>query len=157
MIWAAGPTIPRGMSCMSDIEFFDTNILIYAFDRAAGSKHEACKRLVQEVFTGARSGAISGQVLAEFYSVLSSKFSSRIPPQEAAAHVESFAASPRWRKVEYTSSTVSRAAMLCGQWGAPFWDSLIAQTMIENGILVIHTDNKKDFGRIPGLRVRPIE
>jgi len=38
------------------------------------------------------------------------------------------------------------------------WDSLIAETALENGIVKIYTENLKDFKKIPGLKVvNPME
>lgn len=49
---------------MSDTYFVDTNILMYAHDRAAGAKHERAKALVQELWRD-RTGVVSTQVLQE--------------------------------------------------------------------------------------------
>jgi predicted nucleic acid-binding protein len=35
---------------MSDKYFVDTNILVYAHDRSAGSKHLAAKRLIEQLW-----------------------------------------------------------------------------------------------------------
>lgn len=34
-----------------------------------------------------------------------------------------------------------------------FWDALIAETMKENGIVKIYTENEQDFMKIPGIKV----
>jgi predicted nucleic acid-binding protein len=49
---------------MSDKFFVDTNILIYAHDTAAGTKHERARALVEELWRE-RSGVVSTQVLQE--------------------------------------------------------------------------------------------
>ena len=46
--------------------FVDTNVLIYAHDIDAKSKHEAAKSVLRELWVE-RSGALSTQVLQEFY------------------------------------------------------------------------------------------
>lgn len=46
--------------------FVDTNILVYAHDRGAGSKHDEAKALVEALWKD-RSGVISTQVLQGFY------------------------------------------------------------------------------------------
>ena len=51
---------------MSDSFFIDTNVLLYAYDRDAGAKHEVAKKLVQQRWEQA-SGVISIQVLCEFF------------------------------------------------------------------------------------------
>jgi len=49
-------------------EFVDTNILIYAHDRSAGGKHTAAVQLLSHLFEQG-AGALSVQVLSEFYAV----------------------------------------------------------------------------------------
>ena len=49
---------------MSDRYFVDTNILMYAHDKAAGAKHERAKALVEELWRN-RTGVVSTQVLQE--------------------------------------------------------------------------------------------
>ncbi len=49
---------------MSDRYFVDTNILVYAHDRAAGVKHQRARELVEELWNSG-AGALSTQVLQE--------------------------------------------------------------------------------------------
>ena len=49
---------------MSDRFFVDTNILMYAHDKAGGAKHERAKALVEELWRN-RTGVVSTQVLQE--------------------------------------------------------------------------------------------
>ena len=49
---------------MSGKYFVDTNILVYAHDKAAGAKHDRAKALVEELWRD-RTGVISTQVLQE--------------------------------------------------------------------------------------------
>jgi predicted nucleic acid-binding protein len=49
---------------MSDRYFVDTNILMYAHDKAAGDKHDRAKALVESLWES-RSGVVSTQVLQE--------------------------------------------------------------------------------------------
>jgi predicted nucleic acid-binding protein len=136
---------------MSEVEFFDTNILVFAFNADCKAKHEESLKLVLEVFRGERKGAVSNQVLSEFHSVLRSKIQHPLSAEAAANIVESFIASTNWRKLNYTCQTVLAAAEAFGGKGA-IWDALIAQTMIENGLSVIVTDNLKDFSKLPGIK-----
>ena len=46
--------------------FVDTNILVYAHDRGAGTKHKQAKELVQSLWQE-RAGILSTQVIQEFY------------------------------------------------------------------------------------------
>lgn len=51
---------------MSDKVFIDTNILLYAYDRDAGVKHEVARELVRRCWEDA-SGVVSIQVFSEFF------------------------------------------------------------------------------------------
>ena len=44
----------------------DTNVLIYAHDRSAGSKHDQARLLLRGLWEN-RTGCLSIQVLQEFY------------------------------------------------------------------------------------------
>jgi predicted nucleic acid-binding protein len=48
------------------LEFVDTNVLLYAYDRSAGARHIRAAQLVGALGAD-RRGAISIQVLQEFY------------------------------------------------------------------------------------------
>src|ERR1700734_1072192 len=61
----------RGMSYMS-VEFVDTNIFVYACEGGAGSKHRKAVDLITRLFEE-QNGAISVQVLAEFYVTATKK------------------------------------------------------------------------------------
>ena len=47
---------------MTVLRFVDTNILLYAYDRDAGSKHECAKQLMIELWNEG-NGCLSTQVL----------------------------------------------------------------------------------------------
>ena len=54
------------MSCTIVKVFVDTNILVYAYDRGAGMKHEQALQVVEELWISG-NGVLSTQVLQEFY------------------------------------------------------------------------------------------
>jgi predicted nucleic acid-binding protein len=56
----------NSMNAASNLQFVDTNILIYAHDRSAGPKHTRARELVQQLWQS-REGCSSLQVLQEFY------------------------------------------------------------------------------------------
>ncbi|MBI4905360.1 MAG: hypothetical protein HY820_17125 [Acidobacteria bacterium] len=49
------------------VEFVDTNLLVYAHDGGAGAKHTKAVELLERLFEEG-VGALSTQVLAEFYA-----------------------------------------------------------------------------------------
>ncbi len=137
---------------MKDELFFDTNILCYAYDSTEPSKRKACEELVEQVFKGEVLGVISNQVLVELFNAYTRKLG--VPQDKAIVIVKSLTVSENWRKIDYNHNTVDRALGRSEAFGAPFLDVLISETMKENGITEIITENERDFSRIPGIIVR---
>lgn len=117
--------------------FFDTNILYYAYDLSEPSKRESCLKLVEKAFMGEITGVISNQVMVELFNALTRK--SGVPTDKA--------------KINYTHNTVLKTLQTFIIFKSPFLDPLISDTMKENGLTKIVTENEKDFHAIPGLYV----
>jgi len=132
-------------------QFIDTNVLVYAFDHTNPKKHLSCRQLLEKLLI--KGGVVSNQVLAELFYVLSRKLPKPMGTEGALRAVNALAESPTLRRVDYGTNTVKKAATLCFKTGAGFWDALIAETMLENGVQTICTENEKDFKKIPGVRV----
>ena len=62
--------------------FVDTNILVYAEDRDAKTKHQFARDLVVKLW-GERSGVLSVQVLQEFYVNVTRKIRRPLPKPTA--------------------------------------------------------------------------
>ena len=139
------------MSYMKDLLFLDTNIICYAFDLAEPTKRKACQKILEKAFSGEISGAVSNQVLGEAFNASVTKI--RIPASKAAIMIKSLIASEKLEKVNYSHNTINRAVSNFETFGVPFWDLVIAETMKENGISKIVTENEKDFRKIPGIEI----
>src|SRR5208283_3200287 len=139
------------MKPMKDRIFFDTNILLYAYEDTEQEKRAICLKLVQEVFNGKREGVISNQILGEFSNILINKAGASVDDTEHA--VGELLESENWIKFSYGSDTVKKALRACKTYSIPFWDSVIAETMKENGIYTIITENEKDFSKTPEINV----
>ncbi len=137
---------------MKDEIFYDTNVLYYAYDLSEPEKRKTCKSLISKVFMGETKGVISNQVLVELYNALTRKLG--VKSDTAKVIVDAFITSPNWQKISYNHMTVKAALSTCKAFGAPFLDSLITETMKENGIDQIITENEKDFTRIPGIKIK---
>ncbi len=138
---------------MKDEVFFDTTILVYAYDESEPRKREICKKLVGAVFKGEKCGVISNQVLAELFSVLTKKMKMPLSKDIAEKIVEAFVESENWIRINYDQRTVKNAMYTSTNHNTSFWDALIAETMKENGINKIYTENDQDFRKIPGIRI----
>ena len=138
---------------MKDEIFFDTTILVYAHDITETTKRNICKPLIESVFKGESLGVVSNQVLAELFSVLTTKMKASLPKEVAEKIVLDFIESSSWNKINYDTNTVKIAMFTSKIHNTSFWDSLICETMKENGIDKIYTENEKNFKKIPGIKV----
>ena len=134
----------------SENSFLDTNILVYAYDETAGQKHSTAKQMVLECMQGEATFVISNQILGELVNTARNKLPS-ISRTEIQALMEEILGLPSWIKVNYTEQT-SWKALADLNSEDDFWDAVIAQTMKENGITTIYTENVKDFQKIKGIK-----
>src|SRR3954471_19519626 len=86
-------------------EFCDTNILVYAFDRTAGPKHERARGLVDRL-DDQGSGGASVQVLQELFVTLTRKVT---PPLAFDVARQIVADLLTWQIVEPTAADVLHA------------------------------------------------
>jgi predicted nucleic acid-binding protein len=119
--------VPRRDSRTLTMEFVDTNILLYAYDATAGERHEAASALVDRLWRE-RSGAISVQVLQEFYVNVTRKVVKTIDPRVAVDRLKSLA---RWRVHSPLSDDVIAAATLSSRHQLSFWDAMIVRSAAE--------------------------
>lgn len=137
---------------MKDEIFYDTNVLYYAYDLSEPKKRRTCQTLISRIFMGETKGVISNQILVELYNALTRKLG--VKSDTAKVIVDSFITSANWLKISYNHITVKAALDTSKAFRAPFLDSLITETMKENGINQITTENEKDFARIPGIKIK---
>ncbi len=138
---------------MTERCLIDTNILVYSYEESPDIRCAKCQELVLDIFDGKVKGVISNQVLAEFFRVMTTKIKTVLTKTEASDLVKALAESPGWGKINYTHETVRKAAKIAEECNIKIWDAIIAATMRENDISTIYTENEKDFGKIPGLKV----
>lgn len=96
-------------------------------------------------------GIVTVQNLTEFYVVVTEKVEHPLPSVKARAIIEDTIASDKWRIFDRDVFTISRAILLSSKYKIHFWDALLAQVMLENGITGILTENSRDFRKIPGI------
>jgi predicted nucleic acid-binding protein len=138
------------MTIEPENNFLDTNILVYAYDETAGERHLIAKKILQECMEGKITLFISNQILGETIHVFRNKFP-QISSIDIEELIEEIMGIPSWQKVNYTDKTIQRALSNLGE-NNDFWDAVIAQTMKENGITHIYTENTKDFEKIKGIK-----
>lgn len=133
---------------MSDPDcLIDSNLLIYAYEKDE-VKSEVSRALFSELSRKGR-GRISIQNLVEFCNVFIHKKLKSTGKNETEEAVGFLC--ENMGVLTYNPDTIKTAANIAQTYGAPFYDALLAATMLENGISRIYTENTKDFENIPGI------
>lgn len=133
---------------MSGKTFVDTNILIYAHDVDAESKHETAKSVLDELW-GERTGVLSVQVLQEFYVNVTRKISTPLPKELARLVVSSYS---MWCN-ETTATEISSAFRIEDESRIGFWDSLIVASAVKSGASRILSEDFNNGQRIAGIMI----
>ena len=130
------------------VEFVDTNLLVYAHDGGAGMKHRRSVELLEKLVVS-RSGAISIQVLSEFYSAATRKLG--MPHAEAEEVLVDLA---EWMIHSPEHADLLRAARLQRKYKLSWWDALIVNSAIELDCSTLWTEDLNDGQRFGGVTVR---
>jgi predicted nucleic acid-binding protein len=130
------------------VEFVDTNILIYAHDGGAGAKHEAAVQLLTRLFEES-SGALSVQVLSEFYAAATKKLDMK--NQEAEEVIRDLGG---WTIHRPSHADLLKACALHRRYKIAWWDALIVMSATELACSVLWTEDLSDGQRYAGVRVQ---
>ena len=134
---------------MSDRFFVDTNILMYAHDKAAGAKHERAKALVEELWRN-RTGVVSTQVLQELSVNLRKKVGR---PLDAKATREIISDYLTWHVVVNGGESILEALDLEARFQISFWDALVVQAAHASGAEVLYSEDLSDEQTYGTVRV----
>lgn len=128
--------------------FVDTNILLYAFDAAAGVKSDiATARL--SALCNEQSGVLRLQVLNEFFANAMRK----LPGSSIGWAREVVREYGVWLGLAPEFDTTSRAIELVESVRLSFWDALIAAAAIENGATTLLSEDLNHQQVIAGVRI----
>jgi predicted nucleic acid-binding protein len=131
-------------------EFVDANILVYAYDASAGTKNEVARELLARLWES-RQGALSVQVLQEFFVTVTGKVPLPLSPGEAAERITELAA---WHVFSPDAQDVLSAIDLHRQSQVAFWDAMILQAAAESGCSVLWTEDLRHGQELKGVRVQ---
>ena len=130
------------------VESVDTNLLVYAHDGGAGAKHGQAVDLLERLFEEG-SGALSTQVLAEFYAAATRKLG--MTSAEAEAVIRDLGG---WIIHRPAHADLLKAAQLDRRYKLGWWDALILTSAIELGCAVLWTEDLSDGQRLGPITVR---
>lgn len=118
------------MSC-----FFDTNVLVYVFDRSEPPKQALAQELVT-AHMAARDMVLSTQVLQELYVTLTRK--KRLGAVDALEVVTTFA---QERIVPASADTMLRGLALSQRHRVSAWDASILQAALDAGCTTLYSED----------------
>ncbi len=130
-----------------NVEFIDTNILIYAHDTGDKVKHSKAVELIRRLETS-NTGALSTQVLIEFVSVGISKL--KIDNKQLQDLVSDFA---HWTIHRPTHAEILHAIVLHRSAKISWWDALILNSAIQVGASILWSEDFQSNRRFGDLQV----
>jgi len=134
---------------MNGVAFVDSNILIYAHDRDAGSRRDRARSICEQLWQE-RSGCLSVQVLQEFYVTVTRKLRTPVARAQARELVRAYGS---WVVSPTTAETVLRATELSEATEIAFWDALIVAAAEQSGAETLYSEDLHDGQVIAGVRV----
>lgn len=134
---------------MKEKVFVDTNILIYAHDLDAGSKHDIAVSLIKE-FWEKGTGILSTQVLQEFYVNVTRKILKPILPAKARGIIENYLV---WQVEVNKPDTILLVSGIEERHLLSFWDSLIVAAARNAKADKILTEDLKHGQRLEGILI----
>lgn len=129
--------------------FFDTNVLVYLFDRGAPEKRHKAQELFR-VHSSDGSLLLSTQVLQEFYVTVTRKLSAPLGGPEALETVRRFAT---FSLTQVDAELVVRAAERNQRDMLSFWDALILEAAVAGGATRLLSEDMQHGREVSGLVV----
>jgi len=129
--------------------FVDSNVLLYAHDANETEKQPIARALLEDLWAS-RSGAISTQVLQEFYVVATRKFKPPMPRSEAREIVALYAV---WPVVRIDVGLILDATALEERSQLSFWDALIVEAARRAGAVRLVSEDLQGGRQIAGIAI----
>ncbi len=126
----------------------DTNVLVYAYDRAETIKQAQARQVLGEL-AKQRAGFISAQVLSEFYNAVTRRIAAPLTAEQAYERIKNLLTA--WPVLDITSLIVLEAARGAYQHQMPVWDAQIWAAARLNQIPVIFSEDFSDGSVIEGI------
>lgn len=135
----------------------DTNILVYATNEDSPFFAQA-KALLLQALAGELKACVTPQILAEYYSVITSpkRVTKPLSPKQASEQVEAFLQARAIRKLPIQASASQQMVKLAERYrirGQAIYDVQVVATMLDHGMKTIFTANEQDFQRFKEIQV----
>ena len=132
---------------MSDRSFFDTNVLVYADDKATPAKRRRAIELVAE-HRRAGTGVLSLQVLQEYFVAVTRRL--QVDAEIARRKVELLA---EFDLVVPDLDDILAAIDLHRLHGFSFWDALVLRAAKESACAVLYSEDLQPGRFIDGVQI----
>jgi len=129
--------------------FVDTNVLVYAHDASEAVKQPIAQAVLEQLWTDG-GGALSTQILQEFYVVATRKLQPAMTPREAREIIELYST---WPVVVIEPSLILNASLLHERNQLSFWDALMVEAARVAGAGRLLTEDLQDGQVIAGVRI----
>ena len=128
----------------------DTNVVVYAYDPADAVK-QARAIAVLQILESRNAGALTVQVLGEFFTTATCKIKSPLTLAEAEERVVNL--SRVWPVFDITPVTVLEAIAVMQRRRLSYWDALILATAKLNGVPNVLSEDGRDGAVLEGVRI----
>ena len=128
--------------------FVDTNVLVYAYDADAGTKHDVARTLVSRLWRE-RSAVLSTQVLQEFYVTVTRKVRRPLPRSKAREIVSAYRS---WPVQGIEVDDIVAASELEERHRFSFWDALIVVAAGRAGAVRLVSEDLQAGRSVEGVR-----
>ena len=130
--------------------FVDTNVLVYAYDRAAGTKRDLARNLVESLWNEGR-GVLSTQVLQEFY--VNVRPQGATTPSRRKKPVHWLPTIWSGDPIVNDGATVLEAVDLGHRYRLSFWDALVVVASRKGGASVLYSEDLNHGQRFGSVQV----
>ena len=134
----------------NSLVFIDTNVLVYAYDRGEGAKHDTAVAALAKLWRN-RTGVLSTQVLQEFYSVVTRKRAQGMSKAKARERMKAFSA---WCSVNTSAELLVAASLLEEKHSLQWWDALIVAAALRSGASTLLSEDMQHGQKFGLLTIR---
>jgi predicted nucleic acid-binding protein len=127
----------------------DTNLLIYLYDPNQPDKQKQAERVLEQLEL-TRTGRLSVQALAEFFSVATRKLSPSLTSAQALEQVTLF--TRLWPVFDLTSMIVMEAGRGVRDHKLSYYDAQVWATARLNQVPVVFSEDFRDGAILEGVR-----
>ncbi len=133
-----------------ELQFVDTNILLYAYDRSAGNKFTVANELLQRLWVN-RNGCISIQVLQEFTYNVNRKVKTILSEEVTKQIVQEYA---QWRVFSQRVADICAAITVQQRDQLSFWDAMIVYSADVLGCTTLWSEDLNHGQKYLGVEVK---